>query len=104
MTPSDYVDPQPYSKDSSVNYYITAAWNESDILAGRVPEMFVVGDNAMMYYCNGVQYTNERLNFDTPYVTFVRYEISPDNEGDDPLLGYSNTVVTRTGETISYCV
>lgn len=45
-----------------------------------------------------MEYTNARLNPDTEYVTFVRYGIAADNDGDEPLLGYSETMRTRTGE------
>ena len=98
---SVYLDAQPFDVESNVDYYITAAWSENDIQAGVVPEMFVVGDGSMTL-ANGTEYTNGRLNSDTPYVTFVRYEIAPDNEGDNPHLAYSNTVITRTGESCNH--
>ena len=90
---SNYLDAQPYVDDLSVNYYITAAWDESVIQ--DVPDTFVVGDLSTTT-ADGVQYTNGPLDSNTRYGVFIRYEIDSD-ESNDPLSTYSDAVIVQTG-------
>lgn len=102
LQPSNYLDAKRFGMVPAASYNITAAWSEHDIQTGGVPMMYVVGDNSSTF-ANGLQYVNTKLNSNTTYGTFVRYELAPDNEGDDPLRVCSNPVITRTaigGETI----
>jgi hypothetical protein len=71
---------------SGAPYYITAAWDEEDVYAGRVPARIVVGDGVvynMVDTSRGpITYTNVELRSNTQYTIFTRYDLMSDDESD----------------------
>ena len=68
---------------NGASYYITAAWDEEGVAAGRVPVMIVVGDGTVytVDVNGGITYTNVELSVNTQYTIFTRYDLR-DLSGD----------------------
>jgi hypothetical protein len=69
---------------SGAPYYITAAWDEEDVYAGRVPAGIVVGDEIVHIVDTSggpVIYTNVGLRSNTQYTIFTRYDLMSDDSG-----------------------
>ena len=83
---SNYNDAQSYSDEASS--YITAAWDEEDVYAGRVPSRITVGDGTTyMVDVLGVQIYNAPLKSNTEYSIFTRYDIANElNPGEVSLM------------------
>ena len=93
---SEYTDAQPYGINRNVNYYIAAAWGESDVQGGQVPDMLLVGDQTSTT-ANGVVYTNGPLESNTRYSLFIQYNIDSD-VSDKPLHTFSSIISSMTGK------
>ena len=75
-----YNDAGVYSRGAS--YYITGAWDEEGVAAGRVPDMIVVGDGTEYEVdVSGIRitYINVRLGASTDYTIFTRYDLENDD-------------------------
>lgn len=86
---STYDQAKPYTEGSS--FYITAAWDEVAISAGRVPAEIVIGDDQVYVVLLGnaaVGYRNVPLQSGTQYSFFTRYDIR--NELNEHQVSESN--------------
>lgn len=66
---------------NGAQFYITAAWDEDDVDAGRVPSVFTVGNNSQYEAIfNGIstRFVNIPLKSDTQYTIFTRYDVASD--------------------------
>ena len=90
---SNYNDARPYSNEASS--YITAAWDEEDVYAHRVPSKITVGDGTTyMVDVFEVQIYNAPLKSNTEYSIFTRYDIANElNPGEVSLIKSSDTLL-----------
>ena len=70
-----YPDLEPFSETSALNYYITAAWNNADL----IPDSFIVGDESTTTALRrGVteNYENVQLQELTDYCIYAKVQIT----------------------------
>ncbi len=80
---STYDNALPYAPGAV--YYITAAWGENDISAGRVPREILIGDNGVYHVVFSgipVKYQSVPLKTGTKYNFFTRYDIRNEANND----------------------
>ena len=68
-----YPDLEPFSETSDLNYYVTAAWNNEDL----IPDNFVIGDESTITALRrGVNenYENVKLQSFTDYCIYAKVQ------------------------------
>ncbi len=89
-----YDNALPYAPDAV--YYITAAWGENDISAGRVPREILIGNNQVyrvVFSGTPVEYKNEPLKAGTQYNFFTRYDIRNEANNDQVRVSFHNKTI-----------